>query len=75
MALYFSLLLPELGLALCLRLLLLAWGVHFYDLYGQVTLAGGKHGYSPVGAQTAARGPESGHRATRKQILAIRFTK
>ena len=42
------------GLALFLRLLLFAWAVHFWDLRRQVALAGGRHGYSPVGAQLGA---------------------
>lgn len=41
-------------LALTLRLLFAAWGLHFYDLQSQVTLVGGRHGYSPVDAQLRA---------------------
>ena len=45
---------PPLPFSLFLRLLFLAWGLHFYDLSGQVVLNGGARGVAPVDAQLRA---------------------
>ena len=60
-------------LALFLRLIFAAWGVHFWDLASQAVLFGGKHGLSPLdatlGAVAAREGPSMLRRFNRRKTI------